>query len=650
MRTTKIALGAALAVLALAAGAQQAARKPYIVQLVDAPVATYNGNISGYSATRPASGARLDVSAANVQAYAAYLDGKQSSLISSIVDPSMVTYRYSTLLNGFAANLTDAELTKVVSDPGVRAVTADQAMPMDTSYTPTFLGINAAPNGVWTRSDANGRVIKGEGVIIGHLDGGVWPENPSFSDKVDGSGRPIASHLPGTVVYAPLPAGRWFGTCQAGLGFTAANCNNKLIGARYFNASVKAAVAAGATRLWSGNYLDSPRDADGHGTHTLSTSGGNENSPATVSGTGLTISGIAPRARVAAYKVCYQPADANDVPLQGSCFNGDSVAAAEAAVNDGVDVINFSIGGSRTTFNDAVSTAFANAALAGVFVSTSAGNSNVTGATTVAHVGPWTMTVGNSTHDRYTEALVTLGTGATAQGASFQTQGLPTAPLIWSRDAGFGAAVGAGTNQALCFGAADSVAALLDPAKVAGKIVVCDRGGNVLVNKVANAKAAGAVGVIIQNRPAEPPVAASSNTTPLIVAVLPTVHLSNASFTAVTTEARRAGGSAAFGASFIVPGVIAPVMAGTSSRGPNQADPNLLKPEITGPGTDIIAAYTNTDITPAQRLEIIAGTLIPGPGANMISGTSMSSPHVAGSAALLRQANPTCRPSRSNRP
>jgi hypothetical protein len=85
-------------------------------------------------------------------------------------------------------------------------------------------------------------------------------------------------------------------------------------------------------------------------------------------------------------------------------------------------------------------------------------------------------------------------------------------------------------------------------------------------------------------------------------------------------------------------------MASTSSRGPNRADPDVLKPDITAPGTDIIAAFANQSITPEQRLQIIAGTLIPEPAADMISGTSMSSPHVAGAAALLIQANPTWSP------
>ena len=125
---------------------------------------------------------------------------------------------------------------------------------------------------------------------------------------------------------------------------------------------------------------------------------------------------------------------------------------------------------------------------------------------------------------------------------------------------------------------------------------------------------------------------------------LPTVHVPVAYFTAVTTEARRAGGTAAFAGSQLIPGVPAPVMNASSSRGPNRADPDVLKPDITAPGTDIIAAFANQSITPAQREQIIAGTLVPGPWADMISGTSMSSPHVAGAAALLRQANPTWSP------
>ena len=644
MSIKKIALGAALLATALTAGAQGAERKPYIVQLGTAPVAAYEGGISGLLATRPAAGQRISVKAPSVQAYLRHVNTKIDS-VTAAVPAARVYQRYGIAVTGFAAMLTPAELEKLRTTPGVVAITADEPLELTTSYTTsTFLGLGLA-NGGWSRKDAQGRDVKGENVIIAMVDTGVWPENVSVSDKVDANGKPVPYYAAGTVVYDPLPAGRYNGSCQAGQAFTAAMCNNKLVGAQVFNATFK---IVNPTNVWPGEY-DSPRDEDGHGSHTLTTAGGNANSNVNVQGSAFTLSGVAPRARLASYKACNAYINAAGA-RQNSCYTGDTMAAIDKAVADGVDVINFSIGGSETSVAGLVAQSFKGAAKAGVFVAASAGNSGP--GNTVAHIAPWNATVGNSTHDRYTEALVTLGSGAnatTGQGASFQTAGLAQALLIWSRDAGFGPAVIAGTNQALCYGAADGVAALLDPAKVTGKIIVCDRGGNFLVNKVANAKAAGALGVIILNRPVEGAVAASGNTTPLIVGVLPVVHMNRDNFAAVTAEARKVigaefAGKASFGGSFQVAGVPAPVMADTSSRGPNKGDTSILKPDITAPGTDIIAAYVPSGVSAAERAALIAGTDNGRPGANMISGTSMASPHVAGAAALLKQLNPTWSP------
>jgi subtilisin family serine protease len=622
----RLTWAAALLATALGAGAQTEVRKGYIVQLADPPAASYDGSVSGLPATRPATGSKLDVRATHVQNYLRYLDGRASTVLAS-VPAARVYHRYGVAINGFAAALTDKELVALASNPNVRAITEDTPRKMDTATTPTFLGLTA-PGGVWSRLDAQGRPIKGEDVIIAHVDGGVWPENKSFADHVDTQGRPVFAGTPGaTLAYQPLPAGRYLGTCQAGMGFTAANCNNKLIGAQYFNAGWKQF----ASGTWAFEYLDSPRDPDGHGTHTLSTSGGNANA---MTPQGVPISGIAPRARVAAYRVCYSGTGGPDAATGNGCYTSDSVAAINKAVADKVDVINYSISGSQTNPRDAVGEAFKNAAAAGVFVSASAGNSGPGNA--VAHLGTWLTTVGNSTHDRYFVATASLGTGNYTGAARFQGNGPVSAPVILAQEA---ALPGADVSLAnLCYGAADNGGvAVLDPAKISGKIVVCDRGVIARVNKSLAVFQAGGVGMIMLNTSPS-----SLNNDEHSV---PTVHLQSDSRAAVRAFAAGGTGSGSISASSQATGVIAPVMADSSSRGPNKGDPNVLKPDITAPGSDIFAAYANrANANPTDRNAILAGTKAGDEAAISISGTSMAAPHVAGVAALLKQANPTWSP------
>jgi subtilisin family serine protease len=645
-----MSLGLVLASAAFAASAQD--RKPYLVQLADAPIASYEGGVSGLTATKPGPGQRLEMASQRVQAYGAYLATKVNT-ITAKVPAANVYHRYGVVVNGFAAMLTADELNALRLDPAVKAITADEGVALDTSYTTSQFMKLAAANGAWARKDTNGKDLKGEGVIIAMVDSGVWPENVSVSDKVGVDGKPVPYHAAGTVVYDPLPAGRYRGTCQAGEGFTSAMCNNKLIGAQVFNTTFLQVQTL--ANVWPGEYL-SPRDEDGHGTHTLTTAGGNANSKISVGGADFETSGVAPRARLAAYKACNTYTERPSGLRRNTCYNGDTVAAIDKAVADGVDVINFSIGGSATAINGVVAQAMLGAAKANVFVSASAGNSGP-GQTTnpitpVAHVSPWIATVGNSTHDRYTEAVVTLGS-TTAQGASWQTAGLPNAPVILSINAGVNAfaSLSAADKLALsrCYINGDagySPNAALDPAKTAGKIVVCYRGGNVLVNKAAAAKAAGAAGMILQNVTAAQAVdgVASSNTVLSLAHVLPTVHVPSSFAAAVVAWATPGTNVASFGGAFQVAGVVAPIMAGSSQRGPNAFDNNVLKPDLTGPGTDILAGYTAANVSADERAAIIAGTAIARQGADLLSGTSMSSPHVAGSAALVRQANPSWSP------
>ena len=616
---------AALMLLALSTTASAQSRSTYIVQLAAEPVAGYAGTVPGYSATQPAPGTRLNTRSAAVLAYRGYLDAQQTS-VTALIAGAPIVARYSTVYNGFAARLTAAEVQALKTSPLVVGVFADEARKLDTVSTPAFLGLSTA-GGVWSQTVA-GLALKGEDIIIGVVDSGIWPESPSFADRVNGSTPVFGS---GSLAYGPAPAG-WSGGCVAGEGFTpATHCNNKLIGAQYFNAGF---ISSGLTKHWTEFF--SPRDSvagatghGGHGSHTASTAGGNSGAPVTLGGTNVgTASGIAPRARVAAYKVCftYVNAAATDgTGSQNSCFTSDSVAAIDKAVADGVHVINYSISGSQTSVNDPVEQAFLRAANAGVFVAASAGNSGPAAA--VAHVSPWLTTVAASTHDRSLSANASLGNGAVYTGASFNATALAAKPIIRAEDAGLPGADA--TQLSLCY----LTPAVLDPVKVSGKVVVCTRGVTARTDKSAAVKAAGGVGMIL-----------ADNGAGLVSDIhsIPSVHVNAADGAAIKAYAQAGGGTAAIGTYFNA-GKPAPIMAGFSSRGPNAGDANMLKPDLTAPGVDIIATVT-PGLTNAERDAVSNGTLVPPPEWSSYQGTSMSSPHVAGLAALLKQLRPTWSP------
>jgi subtilisin family serine protease len=603
-------------------------RHSYIVQLADKPVATYDGTVSGLPATKPTAGQRLNVDASTVQNYISYLETKQTDVLAT-VNKAQVTNEYKVVFNGFSAMLTDAEVRALKKNPGVANISADSILQLDTSYTPTFLGLDK-PGGLWDQ--LGGQDKAGEGIIIGIVDGGIWPEQDSFADRVDENGNPSRN---GSKLAYDAPPASWKGICQTGEGFSASDCNNKLIGARYFKQPTQ-------TLHWT-EFLsarDSVAGAEGHGghgDHTASTAGGNAHVTAMTNGLSLgKITGMAPRARIAAYKVCWT----DGVTGANGCATSNSVAAIEQAVKDGVNVINFSIGPNAGggAFNEATEVAFLGAAAAGVFVSASAGNSGPATAP-VAHISPWLTTVGNSTHNRTYAGDVALGNGVTVTGASGNAN-TPSAPLILAKDAGLPGVDPTSASLNLCFGPADSVAPLLDPAKVTGKILVCDRGSNVLVNKSANGKTAGAVGVIIANTP-------TSATTILNQAhTISTVHITSADGQKVKDYyAATPGATAALNnlRGIVDPNIVAPQMNSSSSRGPNVANANIMKPDVTAPGTDILAAVS-ADLTHAQRDAVAGGAEAPSKDFAFYTGTSMASPHVAGIAALLKQRHPDWSP------
>jgi subtilisin family serine protease len=470
---------------------------------------------------------------------------------------------------------------------GVFSVSADEEYTVDTSTTPDFLGLTAE-GGLWDMG------YTGEDVVIGIVDSGIWPDSFSFSDRTGTNGNNTKD---GKLDYQQIPG--WHGKCTPGEEFNASDCNQKLIGAQYYNAGYGGNAGIDADRPWEYN---SPRDYNGHGTHTASTAGGNNGVPAEVGGVNLgTISGMAPRARISAYKALWSNEDGS----QSSGFTVDLVAAIDQAVADGVDVINYSVSGSTTLMNTSVAISFLFAADAGVFVASSAGNSGPS-ASTVAHNTPWQTTVAAGTHDRYYAGTVTLGDGSVFDGASIDSRGAGPADLIYAGDAG----------DALC------AIGSLDSAAVSGKIVVCDRGIYARVDKSYAVMMAGGIGMVLAN------VTPSSINADLHY--VPSVHVDDVAGAAIRAYAQTAGATATLTGG-VFESAEAPVVASFSSRGPALAGAgDLLKPDIMAPGVDVLAAVA----PPGNN----------GRNFDFYSGTSMSSPHIAGIAALLKDAHPEWSP------
>ncbi|MBA0807656.1 hypothetical protein Gohar_023449 [Gossypium harknessii] len=521
------------------------------------------------------------------------------SSLSSVLSPStpiQLLHVYDSVFHGFSAKLSPTEALKLQTLPHFIAVIPEQVRHLQTTRSPLFLGLKTTDSaGLLKESDF------GSDLVIGVIDTGIWPERQSFNDRNLG---PINS--------------KWKGQCVTTNDFGSNSCNKKLIGARYFCSGYEASNG----KMNETSEFRSPRDSDGHGTHTASIAAGRYVFPASTLGYAKGVAaGMAPKARLAAYKVCWN----------AGCYDSDILAAFDSAVADGVDVISLSVGGAVVPYYlDAIAIGAYGAAEKGIFVSASAGNGGP-GGLTVTNVAPWVATVGAGTIDRDFPADVKLGNGKVVTGAGvYNGRGLSPGrmyPLVYA-----GSGVGDGYSSSLCLEGS------LDPDFVKGKIVLCDRGINSRAAKGEVVKKAGGVGMILANGVFDgeglvvdchvlPATAVGASNADEIRQYIDSASKSKSSATAtILFKGTRLG---------VRP---APVVASFSARGPNPETPEILKPDVIAPGLNILAAWPDK-VGPAgipsdnRRTEF-----------NILSGTSMACPHVSGLAALLKAAHPDWSP------
>jgi hypothetical protein len=565
----------------------------YIVTFEEPGALRYDGGLANLPATSGILRSRTRNAGANpdVAAYRDHLDsvldsyaGQMGAELGRGVEPML---RYSVRSTGMAVALTASEAQQLAGMPGIIDVRKDVTYELDTDAGPQWIGADK----IWDGSSTPDAMPNfGGGVLVGVLDTGVNMDHPSFSDSPED----------GHTYVNPLGSGNFIGACD-GVTFV---CNDKLIGAWDFADPFGEA--------------DGPEDSNGHGSHTASTAVGNFLTGPFIDGStgnifdAPSMSGVARHANLITYDVCV-----------ATCPGASIQGGIDQAIMDGVDILNFSISGGTSPWNDN-DRGFLDLFGNGTLVNASAGNlpagdTDPTG--DVGHRGPWVMTVANQTHNRVNSNAVS------AVGGPGNLQDMYG--LLGVLDA-FGGmdltAVGiyAGNVDPGNF---EGCTAWPGGNEFTGAIALVSRGSCNFSVKIDNAAAAGAVGVLVYNNQSLLPIVMGGIETTTI----PSLMLGQANGEALRDYLTSNPGTMVMMSGTAIRSIMDEVgsfISSSSLRGPNNFD--VTKPDVGGPGTNIFAAY--------------ADNIGPAPQFNFLSGTSMSSPHSAGSSALLKSIHPDWTP------
>jgi len=538
---------------------------------------------------------------------------------------TVVSQNYYYALNGIALKLDKSQLKWAKEQPNVKSVSKDFIVNLHTDAGPQWIGAENVWDGMALDTPGN----QGEGVVVGIIDTGIYPQHPSFQQVSQAGTANQYVHS--------NPRGQYYGLCNSQI------CNNKLIGIYDF-------TDEGSNGI----------DTVGHGSHVAGTAAGNVYST-TYQGLSFTVSGVAPRANIISYKACHYSEENSG----GSCSHSSLLGAIDQATANQVDVVNYSIGsdtpcspwGSLDGNGDycgnygvnQTAAAMLNARNAGVLFVVSAGNSGP-GKSTIGAPGnaPWVITAANSTHSRQLQSSVKSFTGGNSVlnhsdeliGAS-ATNGIGPLRIVHAKDYG-NALCGQGEAElkSQCSGTGNDVLTgasnPFSPGTFNGEIVVCDRGTYGRVEKGFNVKQAGAAGFVLANTVGQQESITADNH------CLPGTHLGNIAGTRLRNWLDSGSNHMAeiTGQSLIYDDALGDVMNSSSSRGPTTiiyntptssnagaVEQNFMKPNISAPGTSILAADYQTS------------------GLAVKSGTSMSAPHISGAVALLKAKYPNYTPS-----